>query len=174
MREKMGINESTGLEGALDAMTKFTPVKAEKKKEIVKKSDTIDALVKNRPEVKSEIKPETIEELKKKYKEEVKKELKLEDLKNDLSKIKGVEIVEDFAAVVDAGNTIKLADDIGIPVSRYFNSGFLHFTKDVLEKSKKEILKTDLKSKWKLKDQAVWNKVMYNLNIDFIKLHIIT
>jgi hypothetical protein len=96
MREKMGINESTGLEGALDAMTKFTPVKAEKKKEIVKKSDTIDALVKNRPEVKSEIKPETIEELKKKYKEEVKKELKLEDLKNDLSKIKGVEIVEDF------------------------------------------------------------------------------
>jgi len=81
------------------------------------------------------------------------------------------EIVNGFAAVVDPGNTVKLAKGIGIPTSSYFNSGFLHFTKDVLEKSKDEILKTNLTGKWKLKDQAVWNKVMYNLNIDFIKLN---
>jgi lipopolysaccharide biosynthesis glycosyltransferase len=80
------------------------------------------------------------------------------------------DIVDNFAAIVDPGKTEHLAKNIGIPATRYFNSGFLHFTKEILEKSKDEILKINLRNKWQLKDQAVWNKVMYDLNIDFIKL----
>jgi lipopolysaccharide biosynthesis glycosyltransferase len=80
------------------------------------------------------------------------------------------ELYNDFAAVVDPGETEKLAAGIGIPKERYFNSGFVLFTKDVLIKTKNNILKCDLSAKWKLMDQAVWNKIMYEAGIDFIKL----
>lgn len=80
------------------------------------------------------------------------------------------ELYNDFAAVVDPGNDGSLSDGIGISKDRYFNSGFLYFTKETLFNTKEKILNCDLSAKWKLKDQAVWNKIMYESNIDFIKL----
>lgn len=80
------------------------------------------------------------------------------------------EIFNEFSAVVDPGKTEKMALGINIPKERYFNSGFLFFTKEVLDRTKDIILTYDLSAKWKLRDQAVWNKAMYESNIDYVKL----
>ena len=97
MKEQKGINEGdTDLDAALAAMTKYIAPKVEQKKVEVKKADTIEALVKNKPELKKAITTETVEDMMKKAKDEAKKELKLEDLAEDLKKISGVEIVDGF------------------------------------------------------------------------------
>lgn len=76
-----------------------------------------------------------------------------------------------FAAAPDPGGSVpQLASKLGIPADRYFNSGFLYFTKEVLIKTKEKILECDLTKKWKLRDQAVWNKIMYECDINFVRL----
>jgi lipopolysaccharide biosynthesis glycosyltransferase len=81
------------------------------------------------------------------------------------------DLYDNFAAVVDPGDTKKLSQKINIPQNRYFNSGFLFFTKDVLDKTRPLILSANLDTKWSLKDQCLWNKIMYDAGIDYVKLN---
>lgn len=97
MKEKKRINEGDDeMDNAFAAMTKYATTKAEQKKDEIKKADTIEALIKNKPDLKKEITVETVENMMKKAKEDAKKELKLEDLEENLKKISGVEIVDGF------------------------------------------------------------------------------
>ena len=112
MKEKFYRTNEGELEDLIDAGVEAekglsSPV-AKKEKVVVKKSDAVDALVKNQPEVKVNIKPEDVEKMMQKakedYKDELKKELKKEDLVSDLKKIPGVQVVSDF----DSGKSYKL------------------------------------------------------------------
>jgi lipopolysaccharide biosynthesis glycosyltransferase len=75
-----------------------------------------------------------------------------------------------FSACIDPGKAVpKLAEEIGIPVDRYFNSGFMYLTKDILDKSREKINEYLLKD-WSYHDQGLLNKIFFDLNIDFKKL----
>ena len=112
MKERFYRTNEGELEDLIDAGVEAekglsSPV-AKKEKVVVKKSDAVDALVKNQPEVKVNIKPEDVEKmmqkLKDEAKDEAKSELKKEDLVSALKKIPGVQVVSDF----DSGKSYKL------------------------------------------------------------------
>jgi alpha-N-acetylglucosamine transferase len=76
-----------------------------------------------------------------------------------------------FAAVADPGDCIALAKRIDIPREKYINTGFMYFTKEVLEQSRDAILNNYIRyEKWKFKDQCLWSKAFYDLKIDFLSL----
>ena len=101
MKERRLVNEQASPFDAVEtAMSDFSPAEVEPKKTVIKKSETVEALAKNIPEVKAKVKPEDVEDMIEKYKKEVlkdaKNELKVEELVGDLKKIKGVRIVDGF------------------------------------------------------------------------------
>lgn len=75
-----------------------------------------------------------------------------------------------FAAVIDPSNTTALASDLGIPPNHYFNSGFMLFDKKTLLNTKETLMSYDLSAKWKLADQAILNKIIFETGVNIIPL----
>lgn len=73
-----------------------------------------------------------------------------------------------FSAVTDVGpGAYKHAKRIKIPADRYINSGFMYFTKEVLDKSRKSIIDHYIKFDYKLWDQCLWSKAFYELGLPY-------
>lgn len=77
-----------------------------------------------------------------------------------------------FSAVTDVGfKAYKHAKRINIPAERYFNSGFVYFTKEVIDKSREAILNHYINFDYRLKDQCLWSKAFYELNLPYNPLN---
>jgi lipopolysaccharide biosynthesis glycosyltransferase len=77
---------------------------------------------------------------------------------------------DNFAAVIDPGKTVgELASNLGIPRDNYFNAGFMHITKNVLNKTK-EFLAEYLEKEYEYQGQGLLNKLFYDKNINIKQL----
>jgi lipopolysaccharide biosynthesis glycosyltransferase len=77
-----------------------------------------------------------------------------------------------FSAVPDQGPSIvEVAKNINISADRYFNAGFMYFTKDVLNKTRDILLSHYIKKDFPKEGQGLLNKMLYDQGIDFLKLN---
>lgn len=73
-----------------------------------------------------------------------------------------------FSACRDPGRaTPELARELGIPVERYFNAGFMYLTKKILDKSRSKLLDYLSVNDFPYQGQGMLNKMFYDLDIDF-------
>ena len=88
-------------------------------------------------------------------------------IKNDSPNIFDL-LGDKFSAVADPGNCKKLAKTIGIPQRKYINTGFMYFTKEILDRSREAVIDKYIKvDTWKFKDQCLWSRAFYDLKLDF-------
>jgi len=72
-----------------------------------------------------------------------------------------------FSAVTDPGSIVnKLANKLGVPRERYFNAGFFYITKPILDLSRSTALEY-IKKDWDYEDQGLWNRMFYDLGIEY-------
>jgi lipopolysaccharide biosynthesis glycosyltransferase len=75
-----------------------------------------------------------------------------------------------FHAVTDPGAMVnKIAANLGIPRERYFNAGFFYITKEVLNKSRETVIEY-IKRDWDYEDQGLWNRMFFDLGINYYNL----
>lgn len=73
-----------------------------------------------------------------------------------------------FSAVTDVGlGADKHAKRLKIPANRYINSGFVYFTKNVIDKSREAVLNRYINFDYKLWDQCLMSKAFYELDIPY-------
>jgi lipopolysaccharide biosynthesis glycosyltransferase len=72
-----------------------------------------------------------------------------------------------FSVCRDPGKAVlALANDLKIPIERYFNAGFMYLTKEVLNKSKDSLVKY-LANDYSYEGQGMLNKMFFDLDINF-------
>jgi lipopolysaccharide biosynthesis glycosyltransferase len=77
---------------------------------------------------------------------------------------------DNFSACLDPGKAVpRLAEEIQIPADQYFNSGFMYFTKDVLDRTREKVSEYLLRD-WSYHDQGLFNKMFFDQGINFKKL----
>lgn len=73
-----------------------------------------------------------------------------------------------FSACRDPGRaTPDLAKELGIPVDRYFNAGFMYLTKEILDRSRNKLTEYLSVEDYPYQGQGILNKMFYDLGIDF-------
>jgi lipopolysaccharide biosynthesis glycosyltransferase len=75
-----------------------------------------------------------------------------------------------FSAVTDPGNADAFANRLGVSRDRYINTGFMYFTKDVLEKTRNIVLTEYIDKEWELMDQGLWSRIFCDLGIEYNNL----
>jgi len=76
-----------------------------------------------------------------------------------------------FSAVTDPGDADALAERLGIPRDRYINTGFMYFTREILDKTRAVVLSEYISKDWEFMDQGLWSRLFYDLNIRYNNLN---
>jgi lipopolysaccharide biosynthesis glycosyltransferase len=78
---------------------------------------------------------------------------------------------DQFHAVLDQGSsTVKRAEELSMPVDRYFNAGLMYLPKYVMDQTK-HLVQDYLKEDYILQGQGLLNKLFYNCNITINSLN---
>jgi lipopolysaccharide biosynthesis glycosyltransferase len=73
--------------------------------------------------------------------------------------------------VKDNGNAVsKLSKNLQIPASKYFNSGFMLLTSNFLKTTEQHVLTEYIHKDWKLADQGLLNRLMYEHQVQLTYL----
>jgi len=72
---------------------------------------------------------------------------------------------DQFHAVLDQGSsTVKRAEELNMPIDRYFNAGLMYLPKYVMDQTK-DLVQDYLKEEYVLQGQGLLNKLFYDCNI---------